>query len=140
MDDDSDTEMADYGTDFSDDVDRNFDAKARRQQGPTVEIRSRRRSFAGAKLRLYDEAGFDEDKARRDAINSFQNIWTNWTHRMELAATIDWAIQDCVKDPPLWKSVDAENVTKNMISRPPCRTTRLRRSSACAIVERPLQF
>jgi hypothetical protein len=26
MEDDSDTEMADYGTDFSDDVDRNFDA------------------------------------------------------------------------------------------------------------------
>ena len=35
----SDTEMADYGTDFSDDVDRNFDAKARPQQGSTVEIR-----------------------------------------------------------------------------------------------------
>ena len=53
MEDDSDAEMADYGTDFSDDVDRNFDAKARRpQQGPTVEIRSRR-SFAGVKLRLY---------------------------------------------------------------------------------------
>ncbi len=33
MEDDSDTEMADYGTDFSDDVDRNFDAKARPQQG-----------------------------------------------------------------------------------------------------------
>ena len=46
-DDDSDTEMADYGTDFSDDVDPNFDAKARPQQGSTVEIRSRR-SFAGA--------------------------------------------------------------------------------------------
>ena len=29
MEDDSDTEMADYGTDFSDDVDPNFDAKAR---------------------------------------------------------------------------------------------------------------
>ena len=46
MEDDSDTEMADYGTDFSDDVDRNFDAnlKARplAQQGSTVEIRSRR--------------------------------------------------------------------------------------------------
>ena len=43
MEDDSDTdsaEMADYGTDFSDDVDRNFDAKARPQQGPTVEIQS----------------------------------------------------------------------------------------------------
>ena len=52
MEDDSDAEMADYGTDFSDDVDRNFDAKARPQQGPTVEIRSRR-SFAGVKLRLY---------------------------------------------------------------------------------------
>ena len=26
MEDDSDAEMADYGTDFSDDVDRNFDA------------------------------------------------------------------------------------------------------------------
>ena len=51
MEDDSDTEMADYGTDFSDDVDRNFDAKARPQQGSTVEIRSRR-SFAGVKLRL----------------------------------------------------------------------------------------
>ena len=49
---DSDAEMADYGTDFSDDVDRNFDAKARPQQGPTVEIRSRR-SFAGVKLRPY---------------------------------------------------------------------------------------
>ena len=55
------------------------------------------------------------DKARRDAINSFENIWTNW---MELAATIDWAIQDCVKDLPLWKSVDAENVTKNTRSVP----------------------
>ena len=44
--------MADYGTDFSDDVDRNFDAKARSQQVSTVEIRSRR-SFAGIKLRLY---------------------------------------------------------------------------------------
>jgi hypothetical protein len=39
MEDDSDTEMADYGTDFADDVDRNFDAKARPQQGSTVEIR-----------------------------------------------------------------------------------------------------
>ena len=28
MEDDSDTEMADYGTDFSDDVDPNFDKKA----------------------------------------------------------------------------------------------------------------
>ena len=53
MEDDSDTEMADYGTDFSDDVDRNFDAKARPQQGSTVEIRSRR-SFAGVKLRLME--------------------------------------------------------------------------------------
>jgi hypothetical protein len=52
MEDDSDTEMADYGTDFADDVDRKFDAKARPQQGSTVEIRSRR-SFAGVKLRLY---------------------------------------------------------------------------------------
>ena len=48
-----DDEMADYGTDLSDDVesivDPHFDAKARPQQGPgsTVEIRSRR-SFAGA--------------------------------------------------------------------------------------------
>ncbi len=46
-DDDSDAEMADYGTDDADDVDPNFDAKARTQQGSTVEIRSRR-SFAGA--------------------------------------------------------------------------------------------
>ena len=41
-----DDEMADYGTDLSDDVesivDPNFDAKARPQQGSTVEIRSRR--------------------------------------------------------------------------------------------------
>ena len=57
MEDDSDAEMADYGTDFSDDVDPTFDAKARPQQGSTVEIRSRR-SFADAsrevpfKLRL----------------------------------------------------------------------------------------
>ena len=46
-----DDEMADYGTDLSDDVesivDPHFDAKARPQQGSTVEIRSRR-SFAGA--------------------------------------------------------------------------------------------
>ncbi len=37
---DSDAEMADYGTrtDFSDDVDPNFDAKACPQQGSTVEI------------------------------------------------------------------------------------------------------
>ena len=55
IEDDSDTEMADYGTDFSDDVDRNFDAKARPQQGSTVEIRSRR-SFAGVKLRFRREA------------------------------------------------------------------------------------
>ena len=53
---------------------------------------------------------FDEDKARRDAINGFEHVWTNWT---ELAATIDWGIQDWVKDLPLWKTVDAENVTKN---------------------------
>jgi hypothetical protein len=46
-DDDSDAEMADYGTDSADDVDPSFDAKARPQQGSTVEIRSRR-SFAGA--------------------------------------------------------------------------------------------
>ena len=51
MEDDSDTEMADYGTDFADDVDRNFDAKARPQQGSTVKIRSRR-SSAGVKLRV----------------------------------------------------------------------------------------
>ncbi len=51
MEDDDDEEMADYGTDLSGDVesivDPNFDAKARPQQGSTVEIRSRR-SFAGA--------------------------------------------------------------------------------------------
>jgi hypothetical protein len=56
MEEDDDEEMADYGTpgrDLSDDhdvesiVDPNFDAKARPQQGSTVEIRSRR-SFAGA--------------------------------------------------------------------------------------------
>ena len=41
-DDDSDAEMADYGTDSADDVDPSFDAKARPQQGSTVEIRSRR--------------------------------------------------------------------------------------------------
>ena len=43
MEDDDDEEMADYGTDLSDDVesivDPNFDAKARPQQGSTVEIR-----------------------------------------------------------------------------------------------------
>ena len=39
---DSDAEMADYGTDSADDVDPSFDAKARPQQGSTVEIRSRR--------------------------------------------------------------------------------------------------
>ena len=56
-DDDSDAEIADYGTDSSDDVGPNCDAQARPQQGSTVEIRSRR-SFAGAsrevpfKLRL----------------------------------------------------------------------------------------
>jgi hypothetical protein len=43
---DDDAEMADYGTDDAD-VDPNFDAKARTQQGSTVEIRSRQ-SFAGA--------------------------------------------------------------------------------------------
>ena len=48
-----DDEMADYGTDLSDDVesivDPHFDAKARPQQGSTVEIRSRRSSgSAGA--------------------------------------------------------------------------------------------
>ena len=37
-DDDSDAEMADYGTDSADDVDPSFDAKARPQQGSTVEI------------------------------------------------------------------------------------------------------
>ena len=37
---DSDAEMADYGTDFSDDVDPNFDAEAYAQQGSTVEIRA----------------------------------------------------------------------------------------------------
>ncbi len=35
---------------------------------------------------------------------------TGWS---QSSATIDWASQDCVKDLPLWKSVDAENVTKN---------------------------
>ena len=35
MEDDSDTEMADYGTDFSDDVDRNFDALNSGWQVPT---------------------------------------------------------------------------------------------------------
>ena len=59
---------------------------------------------------LDEEDVFDEDKARRDAINGFEHVWTNWT---ELAATIDWGIQDWVKDLPLWKTVDAENVTKN---------------------------
>ena len=53
---------------------------------------------------------FDEGKARRDAINGFENVWTNW---MELAATIDWAVQGCVKNSPLWKSVDVVNATKN---------------------------
>ena len=41
---DSDAEMADYGTDFSDDVDPNFDAEARPQQGPSVEITARNRA------------------------------------------------------------------------------------------------
>ncbi len=61
-------------------------------------------------LELDEEDVFDEDKARRDAINSFENVWTNWK---DLAATIDWAIPDCLKDNPLWKTVDGENVTKN---------------------------
>ena len=59
---------------------------------------------------LHEEDVFDEGKARRDAINGFENVWTNW---MELAATIDWAVQGCVKNSPLWKSVDVENATKN---------------------------
>ena len=59
---------------------------------------------------LNEEDVFDEGKARRDAINGFENVWTNW---MELAATIDWAVQGCVKNSPLWKSVDVENATKN---------------------------
>ena len=50
-DDEMPSSVADYGTDLSDDVesivDPHFDAKARPQQGSTVEIRSRR-SFAGA--------------------------------------------------------------------------------------------
>jgi hypothetical protein len=51
-DDDAEMAAADYGTDFSDDVDPNFDAKAlaRPQQGSTVEIRSRQ-FFAGASRR-----------------------------------------------------------------------------------------
>ena len=49
-DDDSDAEMADYGTDSSDDVDPNCDAKARPQQGSTVEIRSRRSHDISARL------------------------------------------------------------------------------------------
>jgi hypothetical protein len=48
---DSDAEMADYyGTDSSDDVDPAFDAKARPQQGSTVEIRSRRSHDISARL------------------------------------------------------------------------------------------
>ena len=46
-----DDEMADYGTDLSDDiesiVDPHFDAKARPQQGSTVEIREHRRIAGG---------------------------------------------------------------------------------------------
>ena len=47
---DSDAEMADYGTDSADDVDPSFDAKARPQQGSTVEIRSRRSHDISARL------------------------------------------------------------------------------------------
>ncbi len=32
---------------------------------------------------------------------------------MELAATTDWAIQDCMKDIPLWNMWVPESVTKN---------------------------
>ena len=59
------------------------------------------REGASAALELdeEDEVVFDEDKlnARRDAINGFESVRTNW---MELAATIDWAIQDSVKHLP----------------------------------------
>ena len=75
MEDDSDTEMADYGTDFSDDVDRNFDAKARPQQGSTVEIRSRR-SFAGVKLRLYLTLNLTLALTR-----GFWRVWSRWHQR-----------------------------------------------------------
>ncbi len=34
-DDDSDAEMADYGTDISDDADPNFDARARKSESTT---------------------------------------------------------------------------------------------------------
>ena len=54
-------------------------------------------------VELNEEDVFDEGKARRDAINGFENVWT----------TIDWAVQGCVKNSPLWKSVDVENATKN---------------------------
>jgi hypothetical protein len=66
----------------------------------TISIPGVRLAPTIVEVELDDEDGFDEDKARRDAINSFENVWTNW---MELAATIDWAIQDCVKDLPLRK-------------------------------------
>ena len=66
--------------------------------------------LAPTTVELDEEDVFDEDKARRDAVNSFENVWTNWK---DLAATIDCAIQDCLKDNPLWKTVDGENVTKN---------------------------
>ena len=46
-------------------------------------------------VELNEEDVFDEGKARRDAINGFENVWT----------TIDWAVQGCVKNSPLWKSV-----------------------------------
>ena len=53
-----DDEMADYGTDLSDDVesivDPHFDADARPQQGSTVEIiRSRRSSAAASREVLF---------------------------------------------------------------------------------------
>ncbi len=45
------------------------------------------------------------------ALTPEQMLRRNW---MELVATIgDSAIQDCAKDNSLWKSVDAENLTKN---------------------------
>ena len=40
MEDDSDAEMADYGTDFSDDVDPNFGARLSHWQVPTSESAS----------------------------------------------------------------------------------------------------
>ncbi len=74
-------------------------------------------------VELNDEDVFGDNtgKARRDAISNFENIWTNW---MQLTATIDWAIQDSVRDLPLWKSVDAENVTKNTRGVPQYRAPR----------------